>query len=98
MARRNTKVVTVPTTAPTTPILAANAGRIGYVIQNIGTYDVAIAEVSTVTCDTASTAGHLVKGGQVPPDYAADGVDTGNVYTRSSGGSATLVVIEYLPN
>jgi len=98
LGKRATKVVSVTTSAPTTPILAANAARIGYLIVNTGSYDVGLAEVSTVTADTASTGGQIVKGATSPPDSLLDLIDGGPVYARATGGTTTLLVVEYLAN
>lgn len=95
LGKRSTKVVSVASNAATT-VLDANANRIGYRIQNIGTVDVAIAEVNTVTADTASTAGEMLKGGQTPPTQVTDVIDGGTVYGRAASGTGTVLVVQWV--
>ena len=94
---RTTSVKSVSSSSATT-LLTAKSTRIGYKIVNIGSVDVAIAEVNTVTADTASTAGDLLKAALSPPASVTDTIDGGAVYGRAASGTGTVVVIEWNPS
>jgi hypothetical protein len=92
----STKHITnkAPLTSAAMKLLDANQLRSGYAIQNVGSYDVYIGG-SDVIASATEGLGHILKGGQTPPDAYVDTADGGAVYAIATGGTAALVVIEY---